>query len=158
VTIRDAAQLGARNAGRSRLVGLFVDADDATIAEAVTAARLDVLQLHGQETPARAAQLRAQFGLPVWKALSVAGPDDISGATRYAGAADLLLFDAKAPKGAALPGAWAWYSTGRCSRPGAGQPPGAWPEAWGRTTWPTPCDRPGPNWSMSRRAWKARRA
>ncbi|MFC3670257.1 phosphoribosylanthranilate isomerase [Novosphingobium pokkalii] len=104
VTIRDAAQLGARNAGRSRLVGLFVDADDATIAEAVTAARLDVLQLHGQETPARAAQLRAQFGLPVWKALSVAGPDDISGATRYAGAADLLLFDAKAPKGAALPG------------------------------------------------------
>lgn len=104
VTLRDAAQLGARNAGRSRLVGLFVDADDATIAEAVTAVRLDVLQLHGQESPARAAQLRAQFGLQVWKALSVAGPDDVARATRYAGAVDLLLFDAKAPKGAALPG------------------------------------------------------
>jgi phosphoribosylanthranilate isomerase len=104
VTIRDAAQLGARNAGRSRLVGLFVNADDATIGDAVAAAKLDVLQLHGQETPERAAQLKAQFGLPVWKALSVASPADVADATRYAGAANLLLFDAKAPKGAALPG------------------------------------------------------
>ncbi|WP_022675998.1 phosphoribosylanthranilate isomerase [Novosphingobium sp. B-7] len=104
VTIRDAALLGARNAGRSRLVGLFVDADDATIGEAIAAAHLDVLQLHGHETPERAAQLKAQFGLPVWKALSVAAPADVAAAARYAGAADLLLFDAKAPKGAAIPG------------------------------------------------------
>lgn len=98
-----AASLGARAAGRVSKVGLFVDADDATIAEAVVAAGLDVLQLHGQETPARASQLRTRFGLPVWKALPVSAPDDADRAHGYAGAADLVLFDAKTPKGT-LPG------------------------------------------------------
>lgn len=104
VTMTHAATLAARNDGRTRLVGLFVDADDATIAAAMQAARLDVLQLHGKETPERAARLRAQFGVPVWKALSVASAADIAASDRYAGAVDLLLFDAKAPKGAAMPG------------------------------------------------------
>ncbi|WP_333837601.1 phosphoribosylanthranilate isomerase [Novosphingobium sp.] len=104
VTMTQAATLAARNDGRTRLVGLFVDADDATIAAAMQAARLDVLQLHGKETPERAARLRAQFGVPVWKALSVASAADIAASERYAGAVDLLLFDAKAPKGAAMPG------------------------------------------------------
>ena len=103
VSPADAAALGARAAGRIARVGLFVDADDALIAEAVAAAGLEVLQLHGKESPERAAQLRAGFGLPVWKALAVAGASDIAGAARYAGAADLVLFDAKTPKGA-LPG------------------------------------------------------
>jgi len=104
VTMTQAATLAARNDGRTRLVGLFVDADDATIAAAMQAARLDVLQLHGKETPERAERLRAQFGVPVWKALSVASAADIAASERYAGAVDLLLFDAKAPKGAAMPG------------------------------------------------------
>ena len=65
VTMADVALLGARAGGRIARVGLFVDADDALIAEAVSAARLDVLQLHGEESPERAAQLKAQFGLPV---------------------------------------------------------------------------------------------
>jgi phosphoribosylanthranilate isomerase len=100
---RDAAALAARADGRIAKVGLFVDADDALIAEAVTAARLNALQLHGSETPERAAQLRAQLGLPVWKAISVAAPGDVERAARYADAADLILFDAKTPKGT-LPG------------------------------------------------------
>ncbi len=104
VTLRDAAMLGERAAGRTKVVGLFVDALDATIAEAVTAARLDVIQLHGKETPERVAKLRAQFGVPVWKALSVASREDVANAAAFAGAADLILFDAKAPKGADLPG------------------------------------------------------
>lgn len=104
VTVPTAAILGARNAGRSQVVGLFVDADDALIGEAVLAAKLDVIQLHGNETPERAAQLRAAFGVPVWKALSVSGKADVERATIYQGAADLVLFDAKAPKGADLPG------------------------------------------------------
>lgn len=103
LSLTDAAALGARAEGRISRVGLFVDADDATIAEAVAAARLDVLQLHGAETPERAAQLRAQFGLPVWKALSVSGKTDIERAAGYASAVDLVLFDAKTPKGS-LPG------------------------------------------------------
>jgi len=100
----DAAQLGPRAAGRIGKVGVFVDADDAAIAEAIAAAGLDALQLHGSETPARAAQIGMQFGLPVWKALAVASRDDIARADVFAGAADLALFDAKTPKGAALTG------------------------------------------------------
>ena len=104
LSLADAAALAARNSGRVRQVGLFVNADDATIADSVAAARLDILQLHGAETPERAAQLRSRFGLPVWKAISVAGPGDVELAARYAGAVDLVLFDAKTPKGATLPG------------------------------------------------------
>lgn len=103
VSLARAAQLGERANGRVNRVGLFVDADDAAIAGAVAAAGLDAIQLHGSEDPARAAQVRARFGLPVWKALAVAGPDDTARARTYAGAADLVLFDAKTPKGA-LPG------------------------------------------------------
>lgn len=100
---RDAAELAARAEGRISRVGLFVDADDAAIAEVLAAARLDAIQLHGQESPERAAQVKARFGLPVWKALSVASAADVSRAQAYAGAIDLVLFDAKTPKGT-LPG------------------------------------------------------
>ena len=103
VTLADAAALGARAEGRITRVGLFVDASDATIREAIAAARLDVLQLHGSETPERAAMLKAAFGLPVWKALPVACASDVARASLYAEACDLTLFDAKTPKGA-LPG------------------------------------------------------
>lgn len=99
-----AAALGARAAGRINRVGVFIDADNATLAEAIAAAGLDGLQLHGAETPERAAQIKAQFGLPVWKALPVASAGDVARADSYAGAADLILFDAKTPKGAALTG------------------------------------------------------
>ncbi|MEP7221414.1 MAG: phosphoribosylanthranilate isomerase [Novosphingobium sp.] len=98
-----AADLGARAAGRIIKVGLFVDASDADIAQAVAAAGLELVQLHGHETPARAAQVRAMTGLPVWKAMPIACADDVSRAADYAGAADLILFDAKTPKGT-LPG------------------------------------------------------
>jgi len=103
VTMANAALLGARAAGRITRVGLFVDADDAAITAAVAAARLDVVQLHGKETAERAAQVKAMTGLPVWKAISVATAADITRADAYCGAADLMLFDAKTPKGT-LPG------------------------------------------------------
>ncbi len=104
LALADAAALGARAAGRTKRVGLFVDASDAMIGEAVAAAGLDVIQLHGSEDPARAAALRAAFGVPVWKALAVASREDVSRAESFVGAADLVLFDAKPPKGAAIPG------------------------------------------------------
>jgi phosphoribosylanthranilate isomerase len=103
VTPAEAALLSGRAVGRIRRVGLFVDADDAAIGEAVTAAQLDVLQLHGKESPERAAQLRARFALPVWKALPVAGAADVAKADAFAGAVDMVLFDARTPEGA-LPG------------------------------------------------------
>ncbi len=103
VTLTQAAALGARAEARIGRVGLFVDADDAVIADALAAARLDVLQLHGHESPARAVELKARHGVPVWKALPVASADDVRAAEAYLGAVDLVLFDAKTPKGP-LPG------------------------------------------------------
>jgi phosphoribosylanthranilate isomerase len=97
VSLADAAALGARAEGRIGKVGLFVDADDALLGEAVAAAGLTALQLHGGESPARAAELRARFGLPVWKAIAVTSAEDVARAQAYAGAADLVLFDAKTP-------------------------------------------------------------
>jgi phosphoribosylanthranilate isomerase len=74
------------------------------LAELVATGGLTALQLHGKETPARAAAIRQRFGLPVWKAISVKTAADIATSSTYAGAADMLLFDAKTPDGAALPG------------------------------------------------------
>jgi phosphoribosylanthranilate isomerase len=98
-----AAALGTRAEGRIGKVGLFVDADDALLGEAVDSAGLTAIQLHGSESPERAALIRARFGIPVWKALSVTGAQDVARASAYAGAADLILFDAKTPAGT-LPG------------------------------------------------------
>jgi phosphoribosylanthranilate isomerase len=98
-----AAELAARVGTRAGKVGLFVDADDLEIAEGVRAGRLDTIQLHGSESPERTAQVKARFGLPVWKALPVASAYDVERALEYRQAADLILFDAKTPKGA-LPG------------------------------------------------------
>ena len=107
-------------------LGLFVDDPDERIAEVLAKAPLDMLQLHGQETPARVAAIRRHFGLPVMKAVKVAGADDLAAADGYVGVADWLLFDAKPPKEmtGALPGgnalAFDWQLL-------AGR---AWPSPW----------------------------
>lgn len=87
-------------------VGLIVDADDETIAGILAEAPLDILQLHGHESPARVAEIRARFGLPVMKAISVSEAADVAAAQAYVPVADRLLFDAKPPKAmkSALPG------------------------------------------------------
>ncbi|MFT0860879.1 phosphoribosylanthranilate isomerase [Ancylobacter sp. G4_0304] len=99
-----AAALAKRAGGRVTVVALTVDADDAALAAMIEAVRPDVLQLHGAETPARVAAIRARFGLPVWKAVGIAGPEDLAGLAAYDAVADRLLLDAKPPKGAVLPG------------------------------------------------------
>lgn len=85
-------------------VALTVDADDAQLDALVAAVPLDMLQLHGSESPARVAQIRARYGLPVMKAIGLAAPEDLAVIDHYASVADQLLIDAKPPKGAALPG------------------------------------------------------
>lgn len=85
-------------------VGLFVDAEDDFLAQILADVPLDMIQLHGHETPARVAEVRARFGLPVIKAVGVAGPQDLAMLDCHAGVADMLLVDAKPPKGAVLPG------------------------------------------------------
>jgi phosphoribosylanthranilate isomerase len=86
-------------------VGLFVDADDNTIACVLDAVPIDILQFHGNESPARVADAKARFARPVMKAVSIAGPEDVARSAGYEDVADMLLFDAKPPRRPdALPG------------------------------------------------------
>ncbi len=85
-------------------VALTVDADDAMLDALTTVVPLDMLQLHGRESPARVAEVKARYGLPVMKALGVADRDDLARIDAFAGVADQLLIDAKPPGGADLPG------------------------------------------------------
>jgi phosphoribosylanthranilate isomerase len=97
----------ARRAGdRVRRVGVTVDPSDAELAAILAEVPLDLIQLHGKETPARAAAIRSRFGLPVMKAVSIAGPEDVERVDGYLDSVDRLLFDAKPPRDLkdALPG------------------------------------------------------
>ena len=85
-------------------VGLFVDPDDALLDAVLAQVPLDLLQLHGAETPARVTEIRARTGLPVMKAVGVADATDLDALWDYGLVADMLLVDAKPPKDAALPG------------------------------------------------------
>lgn len=87
-------------------VAVTVDADDETLGALLKAYDFDLLQLHGNESPQRVAQVRARFGRPVMKALRVSTAADLDTARDYLRAADRLLFDAKPPKDmkGALPG------------------------------------------------------
>jgi phosphoribosylanthranilate isomerase len=85
-------------------VALVVDPDDASLDAIVDGVPLDILQLHGHETPERVAEVRTRYGLPVMKAIGVADEGDLSGLIEMSLAADQLLIDAKPPRNADLPG------------------------------------------------------
>jgi phosphoribosylanthranilate isomerase len=85
-------------------VALTVDADDATLDAIVEAMPLDMLQLHGHESPERVADVRARYGLPVMKVIGVADEGDLAPLMDYSLVADQIMIDAKPPKSAKLPG------------------------------------------------------
>jgi len=105
VTPQAAGALAAER-GHLGAVGVVVDLSDAELDALVRAVPLDLLQLHGRETPKRVAEVKARFGLPVMKSIAIAGEGDVARAAAYEDAADRLLFDAKPPKDlkGALPG------------------------------------------------------
>ena len=88
------------------MVGLFVDPGDDLLTETLERVPLDMIQLHGNEPPARVAEIRGRFGRPVMKAIKIATAGDLEPAAGYLAVADRLLFDAKPPKSMkkALPG------------------------------------------------------
>lgn len=104
VSFDQAAGLAARVPERVGRVGVFVDPDDALLGQAIRAGRLTAVQLHGSEDPARVADVKRRFGVETWKAASVRTRADIEASFAFRGAADRLLFDAKAPIGSDLPG------------------------------------------------------
>ena len=104
VTLAQAAALAAMVPAGVAKVALVVDADDAQLDALLAQVPVDILQLHGAETPARVTEVKARYGLPVMNAVGVAGPDYLAALDIYAQVADQLLVDAKPPKGADLPG------------------------------------------------------
>lgn len=85
-------------------VAVVVNADDATLDAITEALPLDMLQLHGHETPDRVAEIRARYGLPVMKVVGVADEGDLAALMDYSMVADQLLVETKAAKDALLPG------------------------------------------------------
>lgn len=106
VTPAEAAALATAVPAGIVKTGLLVDADDPTIEAILKDVPLDLLQLHGQESPERVAEVKARFGLPVMKVVKLRQPGDLEAVEPFLGVADRLLFDAKPPAAmtGALPG------------------------------------------------------
>lgn len=106
ITPGTAATLAALVPDGVTKVGLFVDPDNALLTRVLDEVPLDLLQLHGNETVDRCANIRNRFGRPVMKVIKVAALDDVGAASDYCDAVDWLMFDAKAPSSMpdALPG------------------------------------------------------
>jgi phosphoribosylanthranilate isomerase len=85
-------------------VALVVNAGDGFLSELTDRLPVDMLQLHGHETPERVAEIRQVYGLPVMKAVGMADESDLPALVDYARVADQILVDAKPPKNAELPG------------------------------------------------------
>jgi phosphoribosylanthranilate isomerase len=94
--------LGARVPKGVIRTGLFVDPDDALLDERLATGAIDLLQLHGEETPERVVAIKARTGKPVMKVIKVGEASDIErGIAAYVGVADRLMFDVA---GGTLPG------------------------------------------------------
>ncbi len=104
IGIADAARLAADVPVGVAKVALLVDPDDALLDDITGAVPLDMLQLHGRETPERVSEIKMRYGLPVMKAVGIAGADDLAQLDAYGKVADQLLVDTKAPKDGDRPG------------------------------------------------------
>ncbi|WP_370400766.1 phosphoribosylanthranilate isomerase [Sulfitobacter sp. JB4-11] len=104
VTPAEAAALAAQTPAGICKVALVVNPTDETLDALVAAVPMDMIQLHGSETPERVTEIKARHGLPVMKAVAIGGPEDLAALDAYAAVADQLLVDTKPPKGADLPG------------------------------------------------------
>jgi phosphoribosylanthranilate isomerase len=85
-------------------VALVVNADNAQLDALTETAPIDMLQLHGSETPERVVEIKQRYGLPVMKVLGISSEADLDAIDVYSAISDQLLLDAKAPKDAVLPG------------------------------------------------------
>ena len=120
LSLEEGTRLAARARGGAQVVALTVDADDALLDAIMAQVAPDLLQLHGQESPARVSEVRKRSGVPVMKAIPVAAVEDLDIAPAFAAVADWLLFDARPPKDATRPGghgrAFDWALLSRVER------------------------------------------
>lgn len=104
LTFEKAGELAAEVPVGVCKVALVVNATDSFLDALTAQVPIDMLQLHGAESPARVSEIKARYGLPVMKAVGVADADDLAILDTYCRVADQILVDAKPPKGADLPG------------------------------------------------------
>jgi phosphoribosylanthranilate isomerase len=123
LTIEAASPLAARMRGRLKLAALVVDADDALLERIAADVKPDFFQLHGQESVARAAAIKARFGIPLIKAFPIAEPSDVARVAAYDDVAEMFLFDTPPAAGATRPGGhgtafdWRMLAGRRFNRP-----------------------------------------
>lgn len=123
VTVETARTLAVEVPMGVAKVALVVNADDAFLDAITGRVPIDILQLHGDETPERVAEVRSRYGLPVMKAVGVADAEDVAALDVYSDVADQILVDAKPPKHSDLPGGngvsfdWRLISARRWSKP-----------------------------------------
>lgn len=102
-----AAALADQARGRAAVVVLVVDPTDERLADIVRDVQPNFIQLHGHESLERVAEIRRTFGTRIIKAVGVHDETDVRNALAYdkpGTIADLILFDAKPPRGAERPG------------------------------------------------------
>jgi len=106
VSPTEAAALAAQVPKSIEKVGVLVNPSDGDLKDILDAVSLDMIQLHGHETPERVAEIHRTFGVKVMKAIKVAGSEDLASVGEFESISDWLLFDAKSPKtmASALPG------------------------------------------------------
>ncbi len=104
LTVQRAAELAAPVRTRSSIVAVTVDPDDQALDQIMAGLKPDFIQLHGKETPARAAAIAQRTGVGIIKAISVRETGDLDAAKPFDGLVSHLLFDAKPPKDSDLPG------------------------------------------------------
>jgi len=106
VSIEQAGPLAQHARGKTKIVALTVDADNALLHNITQKVQPDYIQAHGSETPERIAEIKQKTGVPIIKAIKVRDRSDIAQADAFSEVADIILFDAKAPDNMAnaLPG------------------------------------------------------
>ncbi|WP_386683375.1 phosphoribosylanthranilate isomerase [Loktanella sp. R86503] len=104
LTLDAAAELALTVPLGVRKVALTVDPADDALDALLARVPVDLLQLHGHESPDRVADIRARTGVPVMKAVGIADAEDLDTLDAYMAVCEEILVDAKPPKTAVLPG------------------------------------------------------
>lgn len=85
-------------------VGLFVNPDNENLYRIFEQVPIDMIQLHGNESPARVQEIKSLTGLPVIKAFPISNVGDLNTVSDYTHVIDWILFDAKAPQESSIAG------------------------------------------------------
>ena len=117
----EAARISLQAKNITPRVAVTVNADDALLSQIMSEMAPDYIQCHGDESPARVAQIARQYKVGTIKALGIASESDMKSSEAYVGVCDFILYDAKPPKGSDVRGGHGlsidWGLIGRSPRP-----------------------------------------